>query len=329
MTGKTIFSRGFSDRKLAALLAEIRRGRAITALLRLWCPSGSSDQWALRLALRNDYLNLYRKGQSVARIGLSHGKPWLEVHWKYALTAQPDPKQTYVRMQADRLLDREGRPTEDFEMVIRGWIAQIDGKQPDQPEILDGNGYAGYEKTLIESLLGNPQNMGVIDLEVGIPGLGKRIDLVTLEDDALGQATLFFGEVKYFRDGRMRTRKAADGHWPKPEVITGQLRPYAHWLEANRSDIERAGRLMACQMRAIAEAMGKAAALPNVLHRVADGAPLALCPVPRLVVIASREDRQGKAYPSWPVHKARLQTEFPEFPLFEIDAARDPLVLAR
>jgi hypothetical protein len=55
-------------------------------LLSLWRPSGhASGKAGLRVAIRNDYLNFYRLGQSVARVACVSGELIAEVHYKYVL----------------------------------------------------------------------------------------------------------------------------------------------------------------------------------------------------------------------------------------------------
>ncbi len=315
------FSRGYSPEKLASLVAHAQRGHWVAELFKLWRPSGTLALDGLRLAFRNDTINLYRKGQSVAQVGLTGPVPWLSVHWKYALDAEP-ANGPYVKMKGDSLLARDGNPSTNFSELFNDWIISVDG---------DGEarkGYSGLEKGLIELLLSNPVNTNVIDLEVGIPGLSKRIDLATVEADADGQPCVYFGEVKHFRDGRMRKAKLDDGTRPDPEVVSGQLAPYANWLKDHKDLVGKAYSRAAQQMLDLWEAKGSEGELPLIFHQAAKCKQLAVCEFPRLIVISSSEERNGNAYPSWGEHKAILQNRFAEYPLLEIDANTDQLTLA-
>jgi hypothetical protein len=315
------FSRGYSPKKLASLVTHAQRGYWVAELFKLWRPSGTSASDGLRLAVRNNTINLYRKGQSVAQVGLTGSVPWLSVHWKYALDAEP-AKGPYVKMKGDNLLARDGNPSANFRELFNDWMNAVDG---------DGGArksYSGREKCLIELLLSNPVNTNVIDLEVGIPSLRKRIDLATIETDADGQPCVYFGEVKHFLDGRMRKAKLGDGTRPDPEVVSGQLAPYANWLKDHKDVVGEAYIRAAQQMLDLWAAMGSEDELPFIFHQAAKCNQLAVCEFPRLIVISSSEERNEKAYQSWGEHKAILQNRFAEFPLLEIDAKTDQLTLA-
>ena len=304
------FSRGYSSEKLASLIAHAERGHWTAELFKLWRPSGTMAADGLRLAFRNDTINLYRKGQSVAKVGLTGSVPWLSVHWKYALDAEL-AKGPYVRMSGDQLLARDGKPSANFNELFIDWMSAVDGDSESR------KGYSGLEKSLIELLLSNPVNNNVIDLEVGIPGLSKRIDLATIEAGADGQPCVYFGEVKHFQDGRMRKAKLGDGTRPDPEVVSGQLAPYANWLKDHKDLVGRAYIRAAQQMLQLWKAIGTEGQLPSAIRQAAECGKLAVCEFPRLIVISSAAERNGKAYPSWAEHKAILQNRFAEYPLFE------------
>jgi hypothetical protein len=189
-------------------------------------------------------------------------------------------------------------------------------------------GYSGLEKSLIELLLSNPLNSNTIDLEVGIPGMRKRIDLATIEVGADGRLCVYFGEVKHFQDGRMRKAKLGDGTRPDPKVVPGQLAPYANWLKDHKDLVGKAYIRAAQQMLQLWEATGNEGELPSAIRQAAMCEKMEVCEFPRLIVISSAEERNGKAYPSWGEHKAILQNRFAEYPLIEIDADTDQLSLA-
>jgi hypothetical protein len=72
-------------------------------LLRLWRPSGQlSEEYGLRLAIRNNYLNFYRLGQFVASVACVRGKLVADVHYKYVLGEQSGYSgPLYLRLNAE------------------------------------------------------------------------------------------------------------------------------------------------------------------------------------------------------------------------------------
>ena len=126
----------------------------------------------------------------------------------------------------------------------------------------------------------------------------------------------------------MRKAKLGDGTRPNPEVVSGQLAPYANWLKDHKNLVGKAYIRAAQQMLDLWEAMGNEGELPLAIRQAAKCGQLAVCEFPRLIVISSAVERKGKAYPSWGEHKAILQNRFAEYPLFEIDADTDQLSLA-
>ena len=175
-------------------------------LLSLWHPSGqSTGDHGLRLAIRNGYMNFYRRGQSIARVSFNRqGEPVLSVHAKYILpkTDRSAVKgQEYVTLTTTSLIRRDGHPELPYEglKTLKRWVQSVD------------DDYGGEEKRIVDELLGVPANDGVIDLEMGLPawrakGTASRMDLVSINRVG-GQLTVFFGEVKRVTDGRLRCRK--------------------------------------------------------------------------------------------------------------------------
>src|ERR1700679_2112738 len=147
-------------------------------LLSLWCPSGHcSGTYGLRVAIRNDYLNFYRLGQSIALVKCVSSGLIAEVHYKYVLDQPPpgmSPKSPYLRLTKEGVFFR-GNPVKDYKGLdtLRQWIDAA------------GKKHAGDEKTIVDELV--EKNDHVVDLEMAIPvwALSKvavRMDLVAIED---------------------------------------------------------------------------------------------------------------------------------------------------
>ena len=89
----TIFGRKFEIERLSDVV--LNENRWLCDLLHHWHPSGDpigrdTDQEGkehLRLAIRNGYLNFYRAGQSVAKVGFDDG-------WKLNGVAEKEKRKT-------------------------------------------------------------------------------------------------------------------------------------------------------------------------------------------------------------------------------------------
>jgi len=199
-------------------------------LLSLWRPSGvsvgglSGGGYGLRLAVRNGYLNFYRKGQSVARVGFDRKQqPFAKIHAKYVFPEERDAVGSeYLRLTGDTISRRSGHDSKyaGSEMLL-SWIVEADGK-------------AGPEKKAIDAIL--DLSPDIIDLEMGQPGSGLRMDIVCIERDATELAVAFW-EAKRTCDSRVRCNGALDLEAKKPEVLE-QLDGYRKFVKAE-GNIER------------------------------------------------------------------------------------------
>ncbi|HEY8572721.1 hypothetical protein [Phenylobacterium sp.] len=232
------FRRGFNGTGEVERLAARGEPHWILDLLSLWRPAGqASGQDGLRLAVRNGYLNFYRRGQSVARVEFVRGQLRGHVHSKYfSAAARERGGQVYGEFAGDHVKSLYEQVRYDGLDTLLAWIALIDTK------------YAGVEKRLVDDLVG--LNSHVIDLEMGLPGWRHRkaplrMDIVTIDD---GQVV--FWEAKCAGDARIRAQ--AD-----PEVLI-QL---AHYREFLVQDVHR---------WRIAQAYREAAAVLTRLRAVAD-----------------------------------------------------------
>lgn len=303
MPSSKSFARSLSDAQMQALReATDDLNHWWRDLLSLWRPSGhqTADD-GLRLAIRNGYLNLYRRGQSVARVAFdAGGRPTLSVHAKYVIDDEERqlPKLSYARLVDNQLVHR-GLPSRPYAGTtsLRAWIKVID----QHFTVADG------EKPLIDRLLDVSGNGNVLDLEMALPAWGEvksapRMDLVTIEDVG-GALTVVFGEVKTIDDGRIRCQ-AAEG---QPKVV-GQLGDYKRYLDqeghceaiavAYRSTAERLVELNAMA----AKVRGEHELGANIV-RVARGEPLKVAREATLVVV--RRGDYSEAH--WKRHNDRLR----------------------
>ena len=280
-------------------------------LLTLWRPSGQdSGEDGLRLAIRNNYLNFYRLGQSVARVGFNRQKqPILAVHAKYVLprTEREAVGQEYVVL-AGSTLTRPGGQELPYEGIqtLKAWIVAAER-------------YAGDEKKFVDALLSVPENDGVIDLEMALPAWGNvkiasRMDLVSIER-VDGQLTIFFGEVKLFDDSRLRCRAALIRD-EAPEVLR-QLSIYRNYLAVpdHRARIieqyAEAARLLS-RLRGAADAVGQTRPLGRAILQ-SRNENLSIANLARLIVHNGRQC-------DWTEHRAKLEAERERVPMMELTA---------
>jgi hypothetical protein len=182
------------------------------------------DPGRLRLAIRNDYLNLYRGGQSVAKIGFgSGGCLQARIHTKY-VHGETGGSHTYVTLTSAGLPDQETRKLRDY-----GGLAELEGW------VANANQHVGKEKRFVDMIVA--RNPDTIDLEMALPAYSKerkapRMDLVALEPVG-DRWQIVFWEAKLVDDARARCR----GDDVSPKVVE-QLAQYTGWLRhANHRDL--------------------------------------------------------------------------------------------
>jgi hypothetical protein len=276
----------------------------IGALLERWVLPGEKqgDKLALRLAVRDGYLNLYANGQSVAKISASAGKPRIEVHWKYVEgvrkgeTAGASPR-TYLQFS------HAFRSAEASAMIDR-WVETAAT-------------YAGDEKRFVEHLVA--ANANVIDLEMGLPGdphfrssrperegktglFAPRMDLVVVNPDRSGNAIQFW-EAKLATNGELR----AGGI---PHVIH-QLDDYTRWISGRSDKVASAFYRAAAVLAALAARSGKAGKARSIWAAVADK-PLSVRARPALIIAdydpGGTSDRQARRAKSFGPHRDKLRS---------------------
>jgi hypothetical protein len=208
-------------------------------ILRLWRPAGDAvyrdmteahkfvssgqtleeDPKRLRLAIRNGYLNLYRGGQSVAKVGFgSNGRLRARIHNKFVY-GENGSGQTYITLTSAELLDRETSRRRDY-----GGLAELNRW------VANANKYVGKEKRFVDLVVA--RNSDTTGLEMALPAyslvpkerIAPRMDLVALEP-AGDRLRIVFWEAKLVDDARARCR--GDGVSPK---VVEQLAQYTSWL---------------------------------------------------------------------------------------------------
>jgi hypothetical protein len=292
------FARGILPNNLASLrhLAEKPGTNWWKDLLKLWRPSGlTAGDHGLRLAVRNNYLNLYRRGQSVACVRFSKAhEPYVRTHVKYAFPEGTG--QHYVKMRnGTNIRDPKTHEPLSYEgaSTLRTWIERADK-------------HKGPEKTCVDELIAT--NPSIIDVEMGLPASGdrktaQRMDCVALEREGDGIRIVFW-EAKMIDDARLRSESM-------PEV-TCQLKIYRNYLavDDHARSVENAYQTV-CQllkdMHDMAAHFSDQPALdPLVIAASKESSLLKVDPTPRLVIFGGKQyQKKG----NWDIHLKRLKAE--------------------
>ncbi len=215
------FDRSFDVSRLAEWDAAAHPGNAVRALFDQWALPGecSTASRMLRVGIRDGYLNLYAKGQSVAKLVMRRTGPVVEVHQTYVSgrrsTAKSDkgttPGRQYVSFAADALANPE------IAALVPGWIAAAES-------------CAGAEKRFVDQLIA--ANAGAVDLEMGLPAsdleggdrAAPRMDLVVGQIAPPGAPAIAFWEAKCAHNAELRASGAS-----APKVLA-QVDRYVRWM---------------------------------------------------------------------------------------------------
>ena len=212
----------------------------ISTLLEHWAlPGIASQETGLRLAVRKNYLNFYRKGQSVAKLHSTNRLLRLSVHEEYvAGTLKHDRGETRKSGYID--FDESWLSAKDNVSCVHGWISS-------------SGTYAGAEKSYVDELVA--ANPGTIDLEMGLPAYegeknAPRMDLVLIENGTAAPS-LAFWEAKCADNPEARAKG-------EPKVVE-QVRKYENWMAkaGRKEDVVAAYRQAAAILLDLADAAGK------------------------------------------------------------------------
>lgn len=259
-------------------------------LLSLWRPSGhDAGKHGLRLAIRNNYLNFYRKGQSIAAVSFANGGLAASLHHKYV--ADNVEGQEYVKLGADGSLRGKSLDTRytGIDMLLE-WIERAE------------RNHATTEKRAVDEIVS--ANATIIDLEMGLPGTDERpyaprMDIVALERAESG-AHVVFWEAKMVHDGRIRSRS-------EPEVFE-QLKEYEDFatddVSTGRNAVPGSYKEVARLLVRFSALAGGAYPLGDLVREVAASqAPLSVDCKPRLIVVKDDRRRDEAA---WMRHAQKL-----------------------
>ena len=248
-----------------------------------------ADDPSLVIAVRDKSLNVYYRGQSLARVFVQTGRVMAEVHLKYLV----DPAtQRYATVdEAGRIRDQN----DHREIVIPTIGSFSDVRRLKAAASL----YAGLEKEGVHELV--RANTSVIDVEiaVSVPSkdgrtVARRIDLALIAEGQDGPV-LRFVEAKHFSNTELRAR----GH-----VIPAvqQVVDYAAALRRHEAQVRASYQRVAenvLSLEGAAFASRRSDALLAAKHGIT------VDPEPSLIVYGFDRDQRDGAV--WRGHRARLE----------------------
>jgi len=297
------FKRGLDPESWDALDRLVNKGDNWWChLLSLWVPSGKdAGASGLRLALRDNYLNLYRRGQSVGRVSFGPGPDGkvgatMNIHAKY-IWGKSAPAR-YVQLQ-DRAVTGKDLPS-----------APYAGRETLESWVKNTQCWAGPEKCGVDLVVGN--NPTVIDLEMGMPAWARkasalRVDMAAL--DLAGEPKLVLWEAKPLNSAALRARKG-------PGKVVQQMADYKAYLNEpdHRRWLNEAYRTTCGALVRMAGMAGRSTALHKSIGRVAEAGHLDVAVEPRLAVFRGADWSTGtlelvKYAHGWETYLETLRSE--------------------
>ena len=274
------FDRGLDDEFVECLNTEYARGGWWRAFV---------DDRKLFVAIRDNRLNVYYRGCSLAEIWCEKGAVVGHTHYKYLL--RPSVGDPYVGFAGGAY-----RFPED--------AASLFVESPKEVEEIKraANAYAEDEKAGVQRIIDANPNILDVEIGFGIPRTAEtrpsapRVDFATLQVSD-GGATVVFFEAKRFANGELRAKKGQT-----PNVIE-QIDKYSALLEENRPRIvDRYGRV--CRnLRRLSGVAKRHRERHALLESIAEK-PLSIDTKPRLVVFGFDADQQDGEV--WEGHRQRL-----------------------
>ena len=230
----SILTRKFSTERINPQVLE--KNPWFKDMLLYWSPAGNAlhrdsikeNPKCLRLAIRNKYLNLYRDGQSVAKIGFDRGgELQARIHNKYVY-GDDGSGNVYVTVNSEGIPDQQTGQRRKYRSPadLDCWISNANNRGHEEKQFID---------------LVVASNPDVIDLEMALPAYSKerkapRMDLVALECLGNGKGwQVVFWEAKLVTNGEARCQ----GECKDPKVVA-QLQEYTKWLAYEDHEIQMA-----------------------------------------------------------------------------------------
>lgn len=276
---KTIFKRGITNNRLIDRLNELAADKHS-----FWAKMIADKD--LFIAIRDEYVNVYYNGNSIAKIFLSEDyKVQCEVHYKYLL--RPQVRNPYIKFEEGTL--KSGLSIDNLFVDSLDDISALKASS---------RVYAGDEKKMIQQtiLSDEKERDNILDLEITFSAektnSTDRIDYAKLERNEMLELSLVFYEVKHFSNPAIRAQGV-------PKVLA-QIERYEETLKNYESDIIESYKLVAQNMKDL----GISARIP-LIDCMLKGEPIVLNRYPILYIGGfDMDQREGV---NWKKHQEKLE----------------------
>ena len=255
------------------------------------------DEWWRKLvddkdtfvAIRDNRVNVYYCGCSLAEVWMESGKVVGQTHYKYLLRPSADAQ--YVRFDDGRYRRLGDEP----ELFVES-PTEVDAlKRASRP-------FAGMEKTGVQAII--KANPNILDVEIAFGMRSEtgpsapRIDFAALQTSEAGLRVVFY-EAKRFANAELRAKAGAT-----PKVVR-QMQTYEDLLRANRATIEKSYRRVCSNLRCLDGMPDRHPERHEMLQSMTEKT-LVIEERPRLVVFGFDNDQKsGKV---WERHRKVLVT---------------------
>lgn len=222
------FKRGISSDFVAALNEEYERNSWWTKIV---------DDHNLFVAIRDEYINVYYKGNSLIRLDFNKGEFIAKTHYKYLVKPNLNKNENCLIKTTENMafIPESSKGTLDYYLTKSLYEIESIKKA--------STAYGGIEKEGIQKILNS--NINIIDLEVALTKTAlqseddidkdsaKRIDFAAIHENAQSQFELVFFEAKHYSNKELRAKGNA-----LPAVLKKQIPTYEKLLDQYESDIK-------------------------------------------------------------------------------------------
>ena len=270
------FNRGLSPEFVEALNDEYAKNGWWRAMV---------DDTDLFVAIRDDRVNVYYRGCSLADVWMESGQVVGQTHYKYLLRPWVEP--AYIRFDEGKYDQRD-----DVDLFVESPKEVRELKAAARP-------HAGEEKTGVHGIVG--ANSNILDVEIAFRRRGTeesnpsspRVDFAAVRESNGG------GEVVFFEAKRFANRSALRAEGSKQPDVIAQIEGYSRLLHENRKKVVKSYACVCSNLLDLHGMRERDVERHRLLERIANK-PMSIDENVRLVVFGFDNDQKGGA--AWERH---------------------------